>query len=414
MKICYISPFPPERDGIGEYLAFFVSELIQLDRKCEICVIARKLSETPKVTARSPVNDVSVLRSWSMRTPLSSLMSIFLIIKNVIKEKPDVVHFQYATIRQYGGSVGEPFLFILAALKFILKVKIVLSIHTFWTLDEAELLFREITGNGLLSKIYKYYYFFFVRLLLSLPDCIISIVLDFHSPITANISRIAVRKDVVEIPHGIPTPRYSIDRIKAKKRLGLENNFVILLFGFIMKLKGYEHALRGVRYVTSRIPSYKSKIKILIAGSTISADGRKYLRQLKKLTSELGLEANVSFEVRYLDDLDAATYICAADVILATYSRPGGPSGVFSLATSYGTPTIVSTDGKYITTMSQLPAVILKNTDHHNIANAIEKLMVGKENSQQKKQMKAYKDKCSLAKIAELHLIHAYKKCIYS
>ena len=403
MKICFISPFPPERDGVGDYTYLLARNIKRRCEKCEISVIARKINNTP--TKSYIHNDIVVLRSWDMSSLFSSLKSIFAIIKDIMNLRPRIVHFHYGTTRQYGWSAGEPFVFILAALRFILRVKTIMSLHGFWTLDEAKQIFQELTGKKLLAKIYKVYYMIFIKLILNLPGILVNVVIDIDSPVTATVSKISGRNDIVEIPHGVFRSQGHIDRSKAKKRLGLGNKFVILLFGFIRRGKGYKDVMRGLHRVLKKNPSFKSRIVTLIVGAANSQENLKYVEELKGIVSQLGLENNVSFRVKYLRDSEILTYICAADVMMLTYSRRGGPSGVLARALSYETPVIISEDGKYITSMTRLPAIVIENNDEHNIAKAIELLMREKKRRDElRRQASVYKETYSFVNISDKYL----------
>jgi len=412
LKICFISPFPPERDGVGDYTCLLARNIKRRCEKCEISVIARKTNNTPN---KSYVyNNIFLLRSWNMSSLFSSLKSIFAIIKDIMKLRPNIVHFHYGTTRQYGWSAGEPFVLILATLRFILRVKTVMSLHGFWTLDEAKQIFQELTGKKLLARIYKYHYMIFAKVILNLPNILVNVVMDVNSPVTVIVSEISGRNDIIEIPHGIFTPQGYIERSKAKKRLGLRNKFVILLFGFIRRGKGYEDVMRGLRRVIQKNPSFKSRIATLVVGTANTQENLKYVEELKGIVSQLDLENNVSFRVKYLCDSEIPTYICAADIMILTYSRRGGPSGVLARALSYETPVIVSEDGKYITSMTRLPAIVIENNDEHNIAKAIDLLMREKKRRDELgREASVYKETYNFANIADRYLsiysMHANK-----
>lgn len=119
-KVCFISPYPPQKGGISEYSKSLAEEL---GRHMKVTVFAQK-AEAPAGEVDSP--NVLVKRIWKPNSILAPLK----LFKETIKESPDVVHLQHESYGLYGifDFLTTPILIILLRLACR---KEVITLHSF-------------------------------------------------------------------------------------------------------------------------------------------------------------------------------------------------------------------------------------------------------------------------------------------
>jgi glycosyltransferase involved in cell wall biosynthesis len=119
-------------------------------------------------------------------------------------------------------------------------------------------------------------------------------------------------------------------------------------------IKGYEYVLTAMNTVLKKIPD----ASLVIAGSTISAEGKEYFKKLRRMSSELCLERSVKIEERYLSENEFTRYITTAGVVILPYVRALGASGIMSLALSHRIPVIAAGSGPLFEEVSDIVSVV--------------------------------------------------------
>lgn len=147
---------------------------------------------------------------------------------------------------------------------------------------------------------------------------------------------------IVVIPHGVPElPLVEPDHYKAQ--FGVEGRPVVLTFGLLNRGKGIEYMLQGLPQVVERFPN----LCYIVLGAThpniLAAEGDSYRLSLQRLARDLGLQKNVLFVGRYVEDDELCEFLKAADVYVTPYlNREQIVSGTLAYALGAGKP-IVST-----------------------------------------------------------------------
>jgi glycosyltransferase involved in cell wall biosynthesis len=132
------------------------------------------------------------------------------------------------------------------------------------------------------------------------------------------------------IPHGVEsvTP---LERGIARRRLGLDDRFVALCFGFIAPYKGIETVLAAAHVAGSAV-------HVVVAGGEhprmAGADGFA--------ATLMGAHGDVATFTGWVADDDVTAWFSAADVAVFAYPRPFSSSGAFALALAHGTPALLS------------------------------------------------------------------------
>lgn len=144
------------------------------------------------------------------------------------------------------------------------------------------------------------------------------------------------------VPHGAPDRPLS-PTTRWKSLLGLADRPVVLTFGLISPGKGIETAIRAMPAIVAKHPN----LVYLVVGASHPAllrqQGEAYRDALHQLVNGLGLDENVRFIDRFLDDEELLDHLQAADIYLTPYAgRNQVTSGTLSYALAMGRP-VVST-----------------------------------------------------------------------
>ena len=156
-------------------------------------------------------------------------------------------------------------------------------------------------------------------------------------------------KGAVVIPHGVPLPpTAAMPRLQAQawresKRMQLGwSNGVVVIFS-----NGLIHPDKGYEYVIEAIPKLQAMHKILyvIAGAPhpTAADGKAYVRSLKRLVVKLKVNQSVVFEPQFFTYEELQARLIAADIFVAPYrNRFVSSSGTLSMAMASGLPALAT------------------------------------------------------------------------
>lgn len=409
VKVCYISTFPPEKDGVGEYLNYLLSSFCK-DGSFTFYVLARNIGNTRTINigkSASLKSHAYVSRLWDMGSAFSIISSWVRIVTFVRGIKPDIIHIEYGPTRLYGGTMGEPFLALMLFLRLLSKAKVILSLHSFWLPSEAQQRAFELIGSRLLAKLFKYYYCLYFFFLLRVAHVTLGIVVEENSDAYKQLISLTRSNKVIEVPHGIPPLHQEIDeslRQVIRKQLGLENRFVMLLFGDMRKDKGYDKVIAALYKSMERDKKLMNKAVIVLAGTPHSYEDRAYVGHLMRQAKNLGIGRNIKLVDRYLDDREVEMYFLASDVVIMPYSRRVGPSGVLSLALSYNVPVVINVDNRFIMKDSSLPAILVRDADSASLSKVLTKVASNPDIlNDLKRQIVDWKDNYSFLRVAKLH-----------
>lgn len=120
------------------------------------------------------------------------------------------------------------------------------------------------------------------------------------------------------IPHGIPDLPFTSSH-GHKKKLGLSGRKTILTFGLLSRNKGIEVMLKASPTIVKAEPS----VLYIVLGATHPEvrrlEGQSYENALERMVTDLGLEKNVVFHNRFVNDDELFEFLGAADVYVTPY-----------------------------------------------------------------------------------------------
>lgn len=125
-------------------------------------------------------------------------------------------------------------------------------------------------------------------------------------------------KKIAIIPHGIPDAPF-VDPNFHKDQFGVAGRPVILTFGLLSPGKGIEYGISALPEIVREHPG----VVYIVLGAThpnlVRAEGETYRLSLERLAKKLGVENNVIFVNRYVDNRALSEYIGVADIYLTPY-----------------------------------------------------------------------------------------------
>jgi glycosyltransferase involved in cell wall biosynthesis len=125
----------------------------------------------------------------------------------------------------------------------------------------------------------------------------------------------------------------SVDKIKAKKKLNINAERVILFFGFIRDYKGLDVLLNAMPLLS------ELNVKLIVAGEFYS-DKEKYL----KLIDELEIKSSVHLFNDFIPTNEVKYYFSAADAVVLPY-KSATQSGIVQIAVNFIKPVIAANVG---------------------------------------------------------------------
>lgn len=147
-----------------------------------------------------------------------------------------------------------------------------------------------------------------------------------------------------EVPHPVyeifPPP---LSKNKARKRIGIQDNKVILYFGYIRRYKGLLHLIRAMPKLLKAM-----KIKLLVCGEFYEDREETY-----RLVDRLELKSNVILYDQFVPNEEVNRYFCASDLVVLPYTS-ATQSGIVQVAYHYDKPVVV-------TRVGGLPEVVIDN-----------------------------------------------------
>lgn len=316
MRILYVSPFPPARDGIGTYTEAIIGEL-RADGH-EACVIAARSEsqDNPDVLAVLPTG----------RAELATLRDL------AVAWNPDVIHVQFA-VAAFGSRTRS----LLQWLKLIRStgIPVVITMH-------------EVTRD--IERLRK-------------PGCLIyrafaahcdHIIVHTRDALTECVNAVGVPQHRLSaIPH--PTANLPTEVTTGRElrdRFGLDDYTVLLAFGFIHVDKGLPDLISALRIVRDNNPALLHGVRVVVAGAVRRRNGvfrlfefqdHMHLRHARRLARRIGVAQYILF-TGYVPSNDVAGWFRTSSAIVLPYRRTE-QSGVAALANAFDVPALASAVG---------------------------------------------------------------------
>lgn len=317
MRVLYVAPYPPARDGIGDYTSVLAGAV--RDQGTEVRVLL------PRPALGGPPEVIGAL-SW--RPGASGD-----VWRSIARFRPEVVHVQFA-VAAYGLRTLA-LLRWLRAMRRKTGVPVVVTMHEV-TRDTALL---RAPGRAL------------YRRLSTLSDLVI-VHTNAASQILAGPVAVSAGK-VAVIPHAAAKrPASGVTAADLRDRFGLAGQRIFLAFGFVHVDKGLPDLVRALGLLRRADPSAAGQVRVVIAGAVrrrhgpmrlFEARDRLHLRVALWRAGRLGVREQFVL-TGYVPDSEVAGWFAAAEAAVLPYWRIE-ESGVAGLAVALGVPVLASQVG---------------------------------------------------------------------
>lgn len=311
MRILYVSPYAPERCGIGDYTAAFARTARGMGHQVGVVSASGTDGAPEEVVAALP-------KSWR---------DVDLLCDRIHGWDPDVVHVEFA-VASYGMRL--PVLLRLLHVLRAQRPQVVVTLH-------------EVTRDtDSLRAVGRVIY----RRVAELADRVVVHTDSALETLTGPVGADDTPADLVPHPRAeLPKPTAAVDELRSRYRLG--DARVLLAFGFIHVDKGLDDLINALHLLPRT-----EDVKLVVAGDVRRRSGpfrffelrdRLHLRRVRRLIARHGLGDRVVF-TGYVPSGEIRTWFELAEAAVLPYTRIE-QSGVANLAAAAGTPVLASRVG---------------------------------------------------------------------
>jgi glycosyltransferase involved in cell wall biosynthesis len=369
--IAQVGPYPPQKNGIGDYMSDLSHALRARNPGVSTLALACRL---PGSAAREP----DVWRCWDLRSDWSAEL-----LRAVDEAGPKLVHIQHGMYMGHDGRM-ERFLAGLRAR----RIPGVVTLHGVWPTS-------------------------FLRLW---PG-------QFHQALGRSADRLVIHQRAesmdVLLRHGVPAERIvviphgtreapAIDGHLARRKLGLDEMPLALFAGLIFRRKGLHTVVRAFESVAREVPD----ACLLAVGRERTADpiDRLYRAWLHRLTRRGRKAGWLDFRPGHVSEEELSLFIASADVVVFPYLRPyGSASGILHRTLAAGRPVICSNVPTFAEVLEawggELPELIVAAGDIESWSRALTGFFCRGELRARAAEASAALGRASLwSSVADLHL----------
>jgi len=326
-----ITSFPNPKDGQHGSKEFNAvgwhsqKTVRQLTKHAPVIVMAEQRDGT---SIRQIDNDTLVKRIWKKGNPFSFIEMFHSILK-LDKIKHIFVQFEFNV---FGGIIPNLALLMMLAVLRILGRSVTFELHQ--VITDIALLKKHINiSNPIIQRFFNISLGIFYRVL----GLVANDIIVFEQELKTRLSPFVPAGKI----HVLSLSVESKEKVSMKKARALtnipEDEFVLLVFGFI---NGY----KGIDWILKALKDYKNKkVRLVIAGgeNPYLKDQPHYQKFYKSIVNEAKKNDNVTL-TGFVPDSEIANYFGASDLVVMPYEVFMAASGPFSLALSYGKPIILS------------------------------------------------------------------------
>ncbi|MFC1738728.1 glycosyltransferase [Planctomycetota bacterium] len=305
-KVAFISSFPPRKCGIATFTTDLIKSVTAAAKsKFEPLVVAMRSDS--ELTYNDPVK-------FEIRQD----------VKKDYISAADYINFSHVDLVSvqhefglFGGEAGS----YLNLLLNRLNAPVITTLHT--VLEEPETSYYRSLIN-VCNASYK---------IVTMNERGVDMLRDIYG---------IDEKKIELIPHGIPDLAF-VDNYYYKHKFGMEGKRTILTFGLLNKNKNIEVVLEAMPQIIRAEPSVLYIVLGMTHPSVLKREGESYRFKLQHMVKDLGLQDNVIFHNRFVNDSELHNFLCAADIYVTPYlNKEQLTSGTLAFAVGTG-KAVVST-----------------------------------------------------------------------
>lgn len=315
MRVLFVSPYPPARDGIGTYTRVLGGALREAGHEVAVVAVRAEHGAPPEV--------IAALGPWGATTRLRAAVADF---------APDVVHVQFA-VPAFGARTPA----LVRWLRELARtpVPIVTTLHE----PSRDTALLHGPGRALYRRIAR------------LSDRLVVHTQGAWDTLAGPLAVDTGRAEV--IPHfSAPPPEPVSTAEELRARFGLGGARLLLAFGYIHVDKGLDDLVRALVLMRRRDAGALRDVRLVVAGTVRPRSGpfrvfeardRMHLAKVRRLAVRGGVADRLLF-TGFVQEEDIAAWFDAAETVVLPY-RKAEQSGVANLARAYGVPVVATTAG---------------------------------------------------------------------
>lgn len=334
MNICFISPYPPRLDGVGEFNQDLINSLKKQNKTFHHIGIA--INQDDNIYSYKK-NIVFQIRKNQIADYISAA--------KIINSSPSTIVCLQLEYSLFGGYDG----FYIEKLIAGLKKQLFIVVHGLPINSYSR---RVMTRKKFFQKIDPYVKGYIVI-----------------NPIQKKVLESwGVRAAIKHIWHGAPDDIQNHGYLSSRKKLNITKELVILNFGLFHQKKGLEYLIEGF---SDFVKTY-SNTKLYLCGKMLSTEkNQNYFDEITKRIHDLRIKDNVIIQNTFFEKTLLYTYLRASDIIVLPYIKrdlvSSGPLSFAVLANKY----IVLTPFPYAKELlSKKMAHFIHYKNSHDITNA--------------------------------------------
>ena len=341
MKVVFISSLLPS----GHYSQYLTRGLDSI-RDIELLVYADKQPNNLAILGCEKIKKV-----WS-----KSVFYIIQITREVIRDRPRVVHIQHE-LNMYGGNVTSAIFPILLIILRVIGVKLIVTVHASVYKKQIDKEFMSLFHKDsklfapFLIKIFFQYIFTFISLLSH------KVIVHTH-----------LAKEILVSDYGMNKLKICVIPISIPQRNIQNSNKqpYFFYFGYMVRRKGLGFALDGFKKFIQNNPS--SPYKLVLAGGVISGQ-EKAFDEIMDIIRVNVLQAKVVIK-GFIEEVELGHLYCNAEAVIIPAKISMGSSGPLFHAVSYGKCVIASKVGHFLEDIDHMNNGVL--TENHEWEKAFQ------------------------------------------
>jgi glycosyltransferase involved in cell wall biosynthesis len=341
MKVVFISSMLPS----GHYSQYLTRGLNSI-QDIELLVYADKQPNNLTMLGCGKIKNV-----WA-----KSIFYIIQITRQVIRDRPRLVHIQHE-LNMYGGIVTSAIFPILLVMLRVIGIKLIVTVHASVYKKQIDKEFMSLfhKDSKLLApsllKIFFQYIFSFISLLSH------KVIVHTH-----------LAKDILVSDYGMNESKICVIPISIPQRNIQNSNKkpYFFYFGYMVRRKGLGFALSGFKKFIENNPS--SPYKLVLAGGVISGQ-EKALDEILDIIRFNGLQDKVVIK-GFIEEAELDQLYWNAEAVIIPAKISMGSSGPLFHAVSYGKCVIASKVGHFLEDIDHMNNGVL--TENHEWENAFQ------------------------------------------